>query len=69
MFVDVSILTNRPFNSAFNTCDLNFNYMNEHMILNRKIITTRPVNNKYYCSRIGRVKSFECYQLPNKSVR
>ena len=56
MFVDISILINHPLNSAFNTCDLNFNYMNEHMIPNRKIITSRPVNN---CSRIGIVKSFD----------
>ena len=64
MFVDKSILTNHPLNSAFNTCDLNFNYMNEHMIPNRKIITTRPVNN---CSRIGSVKSFDANSCITKA--
>ena len=72
MFVDISILINHPLNLAFNTCDLNFNCMNEHVIPNIKIITSHPVNN---CSRIGSVKSFDatvplkCKLPPSRETR
>ena len=53
MFIDITILTIHALNSAFNTGDLNFNYLK---ILNREVITTRGVNN---CYRIGSVKSMD----------
>ena len=43
MFIDITILTIHPLNSAFNTRDLNFNYLNEHMILNREVIITHEL--------------------------